>query len=219
MAVLATWGDFEAMSYFYTGAGYDPFSGLHCPILMSRTETIPVAATFDNNTDQPIQPYYEAEISGVSTTRKLEDQLTVAPHGAQTVQWPVSGSDIDLGSFVMVKLDILPVAGYATREATCGIVALNLLGLTGGQAFGLLLALSLLGMVAGLALRESSEEPAAGRAMNVRAGLRAAGAIGAFAMLAAFVGWWVLGIIFSAIAVLLLLVLLRLSVTGEMSRT
>jgi hypothetical protein len=38
LAATSSWGDFEALSYFYTGAGYDVFGGLKCPIVMSRGE-------------------------------------------------------------------------------------------------------------------------------------------------------------------------------------
>ena len=44
----------------------------------------------------------------------------------QDAAWTVDAHDIDLGNFILVKVDVLPVAGYRTREATCGILVVPL---------------------------------------------------------------------------------------------
>jgi hypothetical protein len=209
MAIAAVWGDFEGMSYFYNGAGYDSFGGLICPVLMSRSDVSSVSASFDNPTDQEIKPYYKVNVSGRSTLRQIEDQVTVPAHGSRSVEWTVDANDIDLGYFIIMKMDVLPVAGYSTREATCGIIVLSLMGLTGGQIFGWALAASLLGIVLGLGLRESGNEIATGKALSFRNGMRAAGVAVSLAMLTGFVGSWLIGIVFCAISILLLIILLQ----------
>ncbi len=213
LAVVAIWGDFEAMSYFYNGAGYRSFSGLNCPVLMSRGEVETVSATFDNGSNEVIQPYYRVEISGTSASRRLEDQVPVAAHSSKRVQWTVSASDVDLGLFVMVKMDVLPIAGYSTRESTCGIVVLNMGGLSGGQVLSGGIGLSLIGIVLGLGLRETARRSTGGKDLSVRNALRAAGVASLLGLLTGLMGWWLIGVLFSAMTVLLLVILLRMTVT------
>jgi hypothetical protein len=213
LAALALWGDFEAMSYFYSGAGYPSFSGLKCPVVLSRNEVATVSARLGNSSNEAVQPYYEVEISGIARTRTVENQVTVPAHSSKTVQWTVSAADVDIGYFVMMKMDILPMAGYSTREDTCGMVILNLGALTGGQFVGAGLGLSLLAILLGLVVREAGPEPVGGRKMSIRNGLRATGVLVCLALFTALGGSWLFGTLFCAMTVLLLVILLRMSVT------
>lgn len=209
LALAPIWGDFEGMSYFSSGAGYDQFGGLHCPALEARSDVATVTATLDNPSNREIQPYYEVEISGVAATRTLEGQVPVPAHASRVVQWTVDANDIDLGFFILVKIHLLPFAGNPAREATCGIMVLNLGGLSGGQILGWGLALSLVGMVVGLGMREGTEQVATGKELNLRNGLRTAGIVTCLAMLTGFMGWSLIGLVFCAITILLVVVLLR----------
>ncbi len=213
LAGLATLGDFEAMSYFYTGAGYAGFSGLQCPVLMSRSQVETVSATFNNSGNEVIQPYFQVQISGLAAMRNFKDQVSVEPHSSKTVQWTVDSRDIDVGSFVLVKMEISPMAGYSTREATCGIVALNLGGLKGEQILGWGVGLSLLGMVVGLALKEGSEQAVTGKGVSIRNALRTAGVLTCLALLTGLIGFWLLGILCFLLTILLLAIVLRMAVS------
>ncbi|MGZ6316015.1 MAG: hypothetical protein ACXWNQ_02040 [Anaerolineales bacterium] len=209
LAIAAIWGDFEGISYFSNGAGYEAFGGLSCPILMSRSDVATISARLDNPGDTEIQPYYQVEISGAAAARELEGQVPVTGHSSRTVKWTVDAKDIDLGYFIFVKMNILPVAGHSTREGTCGIVVLNVRGPSGEEIFGGILGASLLGMVFGLGLRESGNENVSGGALNQRNGLRAVAILTSAGMLTGFMGSWLIGFVLCAMAMLLMIVLLR----------
>jgi hypothetical protein len=211
LAIAAAWTEFEAISYYYTGATYAAFHGLHCPLLMTRSETGMVTGSFDNPGGQEIEPYYEVEISG-PLPRNYEDQLSVPPHETKNVQWTVDANDIDRGSFIFVKLDILPMAGYSTREAVCGILVLNVPILKGGQIFWLVLLASLSGMVIGLGLWEGANPPLAGKSLDLKRGMQTLAILVSLAMLTGLMGWWGAGVIFCAAAILLLVLTLRLGI-------
>ena len=211
LAIVVLWGDFEATSYFNSGAGYAPFAGLNCPALMSPSEVATLSATFDNPSDREIQPYYEVEISGAAASRRLEGQLQIPAHSSKTVSWTVDANDIDLGYFVMAKIDVLPFAGNPARESTCGMVVLNLIGMPGGQIQGWGLGLSLVGMVLGLELSEAGTEANDRKRRSIQNGLRAAGVAVLLALLTALTGSWVISLILCAITILLLLILLRMA--------
>jgi len=208
LAIAAIWGDFEGLSYYYTGAAYGQFNGLHCPILMTRSETGIVTAIFNNSSNQKSEPYYEMEIGGL-LPRKFEDQLSVPPYGTKSVQWTVDANDIDLGFFIFAKIDILPDTLYSSREATCGIVVLNIPGLTGDQIFALTFAASLLGILIGLGLWENINKPLMGISSNQRRAMQAMAISVLLAMFTGFMGWWGPGVLLCAITILLSVIFLQ----------
>ena len=211
LALVAVWSDYEGFSYFNSGAGYPAFNGLVCPILMTRSEKSVVTADFKNSTGQEFDPYYEVAISGPDSSRKLEGQLAIPIHTTKTIQWTVDAKDIDLGFFIFVDMQVLPVAGYQTREDTCGIMVINFTGLTGSEIFGLILATSLLGMVLGLGLWENNRLNT-NRYTNRHRALQAQGIAVLLALLTGLIGLWAAGLIFCVLAILLLVINLRQSI-------
>ncbi len=111
----------------------------------------------------------------------------------------------------MVKVDVLPFAGNPARESTCGMLVLELGGLSGGQILGWGLGLSLLGMIAGLSLSETAPEALNGKRRSLQNGLRAAGVLTLLALLTALMGWWLPAVVFWAVTILLLTVLGRMA--------
>jgi hypothetical protein len=212
LSVTAVWGDYEGLSYFYTGAGYPSFNGLNCPILMTRSETGTVYASFDNSSDQEIEPYYEVTISGKASMRKFEGQFAVPAHSSKSIQWTVDAKDIDLGFFVFIDMQVLPVAGFSTREDYCGIVMLDLAGPTGEQVFDLTLAASLLSIVIGFGLWENAADRNIKAVGNLPRAMKTLGIMLLLAMLTSFLGWWLAGVLFGVLTILLLVINLRLVV-------
>ncbi len=208
LAFAMTWANFEAVFYYYVGTTYDAFSGLHCPSLMTRAEIVPITATFDNPTDQEAQPYYEVDISGL-IPRQFENQIMVPPHQTKSVEWTVSANDIDYGSFVFVRLDIHPDAYHSERQAVCGIVVLSIPILSGGQVLALTLAISILGTVLGYGLWELTDDKLAHDFSSRYRSRQALGIVVLAAIFAGLMGWWLGGILFCILAVLLLVVMLR----------
>lgn len=213
LALAAIWGDYEAMSYYFNGAGYGAFDSLSCPVLMSRTEVATISARFDNPSDTAIQPYYEVQVSATASSRDLEKQIIVPPHTSRTVQWTVDASDLNLESFILIKMDVLPVAGFSTREATCGILLLNLAGPSGGEIVGAALAVGLLGILLGLGIREGGERAIDDKALSTQNGMRATGVAALLALLTGLMGWWLIGVLFMAGTMLLLVILLRFALS------
>ena len=121
LAAATIWANFEAVFYNYTQLAYDEFKGLHCPALMTTSETAAITATFNNPSNNIIYPYYEVQLSTPGPLQKFENQISVEPHQSQTVKWTVDSSNIDLGNFVIVKLTVLPLGTDSTRQTTCGI--------------------------------------------------------------------------------------------------
>jgi hypothetical protein len=215
IAAAVAWADFEALSYFNTGAGYESFDGLECPSVISLTERAPIRAVFNNPADRPIEPNYRVDISGRTGSRRLAGSVTIPPHGRQEASWTVSADDVDLGFFVLTQLTVLPVAANPTRGATCGILALDTGGATGRGALTLAVAISALlsfsGLVAPALLLPAHEQ----RRLDVEASTpsrraqQALGIVSAAALLPALGGAWLGAWLLCVLGLLLLLIVLR----------
>jgi len=215
IAVASAWADYEGMSYFATGAGYEPYSGLHCPILLSRSETGTVSTTFENTDSEDIEPYYAVEISGVTASRQLEGHVLIHPGSSQDVAWTVDAGDVDLGYFILVKEDVLPSAGYRTREATCGILMLPL-GRLGGESVLLgAVLVSMLCILAAMILPAIGLSPSEAARLDREASsnrqrlYQSLGVSSGLALLSGLAGWWVAAVILFIISLFLVVISLR----------
>lgn len=219
LAALAAWPAFEGLSYFATGAGYAVYGGMHCPILISPREAGIIRADFANPTDAVIQRYYEVEISGRVAARHLEGQIALAPHTSEHVTWMVNAGDIDLEPFIFVKMDVLPIGNYGTREATCGILVADVAGMSGGEALSAGLAIGLLCLlggvlVPGLGLTPKEAMQFESKAStNSRRALQALGLTSATALLAGLMGWWPAAMLLLAVSLLLLTMVLPYAIS------
>jgi hypothetical protein len=203
LAVIPIWNRLEAVRYYFTGARYEPFNGLRCPVMIAPTEKGIVTAVFNNPADKEDNFLYKAEISGDVSTRQVEGQTAVSPHQTESVQLTVDTNDVDLLFFIFVKMTILPGALHRSQEAVCGIMIVNLLGLTGTQLSIAAFSLSFLGMAIGLVVWQKTGTNAD---QNIRRAVQALGLIVLLTMFAGLMGWWIAGLALSAITVLLIVI-------------
>jgi len=210
LSVTILWNRIEATRYYFTGAKYEPFHGLRCPVMIGPTEKGTVAAVFNNPTDEADNFFYRAEISGKAfSTRQVEDKIMVPPHHTKTVQLAVDANDVDLMFFIFVKMSILPNSVHRSQEAVCGILIINILGLTGAQITGIALCLSFLGIASGLGLWQQTGTKTD---QDIRRATQTLGLAVLLTLFAASMGWWILGMALSAITILLLVISLRLTI-------
>jgi hypothetical protein len=207
LSVIAIWNNLEATSYYFRGTKYAQFHGLQCPLMIAPTEKGIVTAVFKSPSDKEDTFFYRAEISGrASFTRQIADKISVPPNEAKSIRITVDANDVDLRFFVLTKLTISPNSIHPSQEAVCGIMVVNLLGLTGTQISIAALLLSLLGIGTGLVLWQPTDRKS-DRTMQSIA--RALGVIVVLAMFAAFMEWWMAAIAFSVIAILLMVISLH----------
>jgi hypothetical protein len=209
VAVIMIWNRLEAISYFFTGARYDPFEGLRCPVMIAPTEEGRVTAAFRNPSDREDTFFYRAEISGLPSTRRLEGQITVPPRQTKRLEFTVDAEDVDLKFFIFVKLNLLPHAGNPFREAVCGMMVIHLLGLSGTQIVAAALSLSILGMILGFALWQKTKTRADESMPRIMAALSL---LVLLALFAGFMGWWLPGMALAAITILMAIVLVRFAI-------
>lgn len=210
LALVSIWADYEAVGYFFTGARFDAFPGMKCPILATQSETVAISASIENPSDRPVQPFYRVEISG-PVGRMFGDQIPIPPHETRKAEWTVSTDDVDLRYFIMTKITLLPFAGTRASEATCGIFVLNLDGLTGKQVLIFSFVISLVGIIVGLRMwerRMAVVKKGTRQPQHVR---RALALVVLSAMFSSLMGWFLAGFVLCVLAILLLVIILFVS--------
>jgi len=209
LAIISIWSRLEAVRYYFTGAKYEAFRGLQCPVMIAPNEKGIVTAVFNNLADKEDNFLYRTEISGDISTRQEEGQIAVAPHQTKSIQLTVGANDVDLLFFIFVKMRILPNALHRSQEAVCGIIIVNLLGLTGNQISTGALSLSFLGIAIGLGLWQKTGSNAD---ENIRRAMQALGLVVLLTMFAGLMGWWITGLALSAITVLLIIISIHFAI-------
>jgi hypothetical protein len=210
LAGSAAWADLEAKFYGFEKMGDRPLSGLSCPVMMTKSETETITVTLTDPTDKPLQLMARADISNPIQIRTERKTLSLAPGEKNQLSWAVTSDDIDLKFFIFAKVSTYPTAAFPFRESTCGIVVVNLPGLTGNQVFAFTLAASLLCIAVGLVLWEVSNRPLQGQRLHITYAMRFLTVVILAQMLCSFRGWWMLGGILLVVAVLMIVVTISL---------
>jgi hypothetical protein len=207
---IAIWNNLESTSYFFTGVKYAPFNGLRCPLMIAPTEKGIVTVVFNNPANEGDNFFYRAEISGKSFSRRqVKDQIAVSPHQTKTIQLAVDANDVDLMFFIFTKITILPNSVRPSREAVCGVMLVNILGLTGTQISTIAVLLSFSGIAIGLGLWQQASAKAD---QDMRRVVQTLGFVVLLTMFTASLSWWVIAIALLVIAILLMVISLRLAI-------
>lgn len=153
IALLAgsVWADIEARFYGFMSMGDRPVRTLSCPLLITPSGTAKITARFTNPTDRDMNQLLRTDISGplVQTDRK---SVTLAPGESRRVSWDVTWNDVAFGMFVLIQVAAFPAHPFSFRQSSCGMVAVDVPFLSGGQLTALILVLTLLSAFAGLYL-------------------------------------------------------------------
>jgi hypothetical protein len=206
-SVISIWNNLEATDYYFTGATHAPFKGLRCPMMIAPTEKGNVTVVFNNPTKEEDNFFYRVEISGKAfSTREIEGQIAVPPRQAKDIQFKVDTHDVDLLFFILVKITMLPNSVHSTQDATCGIMVVNILGLTGSQVSLATLILSITGILIGLFLWEGTNSKVNGNRPRI---VQFLGLVVLLSLLATYMGWWAVATVLAVIIILLVIISLR----------
>jgi hypothetical protein len=208
LASVGTLADLEAAFYGFPWWAEESLPGFRCPILMTRSETGTISVTLKNPTDRTIPFLAHADISTTGPTREVRTKVEVAPGEKKRVDWTVTSADVDLGFFIFANGWTNPAYPYPYRQSMCGILVLDVPGLTGQQIFALTLLVSLSSMVGGMCLWIAGNRPLKGRRRSAAAGMALLALVVLVALLASILGAWMAGIVLLALAVLMITVLL-----------
>ena len=165
LSAVVVWGESEAR--IYTSYNAERRLKVQCPLMLSPVESGVVSADIINPTNEEIKPVILAEISHTKIPRKVNETLTLAPSGSETVQWTVDLSDVIFERLILVNIHQSQYRDNPSRLGSCGIFIVSLFGLTGAQTFALVFAISLAAMLSGSALWLYARWPLNNLATNI----------------------------------------------------
>jgi hypothetical protein len=206
------WADFEAAMFDAAIRGEKSLHTLRCPVVINERETGTVSAAFHNSLDRPVQFAIRTTISQGFVTLMREEKalLPVDAGGTERLEWTVTAEDAAYGSVVLVKVLLMGNYPLPSRQASCGVLVLDLSFLSGSQALALGVAVSLLLMAAGGALWLVGSRPLKeGFDLDLARGMGALAASVLVGMFVGFLGSWLLGVAVVVVTALLIVELIR----------
>ncbi len=210
LAVVAVWGDAEAVALFSTTIMADETFSIRCPVIMTTTETPAVRASFKNPIERDVKFTIRTYLSDDSIAMSYET-LTILPVAAgetQQLQWTVTPENIVFRRLILVKVlqhRLYPIPGH---QGLCGILVLDLPYFTGTQIVIFSVVFSLLCIALGAIMWRLGNQPIKGRMLEITHAMDALAVIVLFDMVIGLAGTWLLGIVSLAIAALLIVIIL-----------
>jgi len=158
---IVVWEDFEAAMFDPSIKRDATLTTLRCPVMMTKTETGKVTATFTNSLERPIELYTRAHITEgyVTLMREVNTKLPLDPGETKPLQWTVTSDDAAFGRLILVKVTVNRKYPLPSRQGTCGILVVGLPYFTGTQIFAFAFAASLLSMAGGAGLWVVANRP------------------------------------------------------------
>ncbi len=194
---VLVWAEFEVILFDPAWRGEARLRSLRCPAIITTSETGTVSARVSNPLNRPVERYLRVHMSAGSllVTREFTEIVALDPGQARWVGWSVSPDDAVYDRLIMVNVVLRRRYPLPARQATCGILVVDVPYLTGRQLLGLWPTLSVLGMGGGYALWVRPGASLGDRERRAAGGmimLAVSVLVGTFI---AWLGWWLPGLI------------------------
>lgn len=207
-SAAAVWGDLEASLFDSSGSSEEPLRTLRCPVLITRGETGAVTAAFTNTGTRPVDRAVRVHISMGLVTMMREErlQLPLAPGETQRLSWPVDAADAAYGGlFILARVNTLRQSPLPAQTGSCGILVLDVPGVSGAAIVATWLGFSLAGMFGGGWLWVSANRPRVWRGRSTPYIMGALVAAVMAGIIFGLLGLWVQGVLTLALILMLLI--------------
>lgn len=142
LAVIGVWPEFEAIFFDITIPADESLTTLRCPMVITPGDEATISASFTNPREKPINLFVKAHISQnyLTMLRESNHELNLNEGETEELKWAVPADDAVYDRFVFARVHSLRTSGIPSRQKACGILVLNVPGLSGNQIIiGLLL--------------------------------------------------------------------------------
>ena len=208
LTVVRAWPDMEATFYGFIKDSHPRLRSLHCPVLMTSQDRLPVTVQLTNPLNQDLTWFVSAQFSTSLTINTVEKTYVVKPGEIRTLSWYVDTQNIDLRNLILAYAFTSPFAGLRMTEGTCGTYVLNVPFKGGPTIYYSGLGLSVLFVIAGFFfwLRNADlSEPAV---IAQSWWMRFLALVIAIGVVTSILGWWFIGILALVLTMLTLVVYL-----------
>ena len=207
---IATWGDMETVLFFPPSTADKDLSNLRCPILISSQETGTVYVNYNNSSTFDATPIVVVTISQGSTmiTDDFTSHPTVPAGTTQKLSWAVVPAEAAYrGHLILMRVLINRSYPLPSRSGTCGIVVLNLGGLSGEEVVYGGFLVSILFMLAGSIWLLSTRKSFPGQRDTLRGGVLFIVVVVILGLIASWFGLWFVGLGSFFVTLLLVVIL------------
>lgn len=204
LVAITVWTDFEAI-LFDPGIQEDTrLRSLRCPTVITSKETGTISARVKNSLDRSTDFFVRAHISHgyVTLMREVNAQLSLDPGESERLTWEINKDDAAFGSLVLFKVTVKGSYPLPTRQGTCGVLVIDAPYLSGGQIYGLGLAISLISMVAGGTLWIINNPHVLDPQIQLTRAMAFLTISIIVGIIVSLVGWWLLGALFLVVILL-----------------
>ena len=195
------WGELETRVYTPQSGGLNLV--LHCPLILSFTETGTISTLISNSLDEEAQPMVIAELSRNGEAQEFSEILDLTPRASKTMLWNVDASNMIFGRLILVSVLQRAYRDLPSRQGYCGILLLNILGLNGKQMLILLCSISLLCLILGAVIWFRIHAPMNEQQKTVARSFGSLATFTSIGLIAALLRWWGFIIILDGIALIL----------------
>jgi hypothetical protein len=209
-----TWANLEADFYFGFGIEGDTSLRMACPLVMTAAETGQVSIVLQNPSDRLVEPLVQVDISGPIIGTTSREHIQVAAGTSQSASWPVDREDVAFGHLILAKVYQFAALSLPSADDTCGILVLDVPGLSGKQLYLLVLVASGLAAAIGYLLWAASYRTRQEAVPNETGGLLLLAGIVAVGILIGSLGWWMPGLLAVAASLLLTAILISRQVNA-----
>lgn len=201
--IAATWADVESVFYGFNSYGNELTNTMRCPYIITSDETGSITASFKNTSDQLIRPTVRFQASSFGAFRIETTRMQLEPGQTQVVEWTVSEENMVLDRFIFANFYTFASYPLEDVEQTCGIIMLDLPGISGSLVTYGAVALSLLAMAGGIALWYAANKPLRNRSTEVLRAFYTLASVVVLGLVSIAFAWWPVGIILSALSLIL----------------
>ncbi len=206
LLIVTVWGDLEASLFASTLDAEKSLSSLNCPILMSPNEVGNIKATLKNPLDKDWDRFTRVYISDgfITLRREIKMKVLIPAGGKETVIWEIFPDDAVYNRFIFFHIYVNAHYPYPSLGGSCGVVLLDLWGLTGNQSLILILSTSIVTLTSGIVLWKVSTNSKEERIWYTYRSMIGLVAIIFIGLVIGYFGAWVFALIFLVIALLLI---------------
>jgi len=206
MALTAGTATASLESDFYFGPGYpsdESLKTLKCPVLMTSQEIGVISVSLLNTTDKTIEPMIQLEISNPGMFENPREKYPIESGASRKIQWEVTSENAVFGRLILIRAYQFPTYRTPSRSGTCGILMLDLFGLSGNQILTLVFLISVVSMVAGLGMWLLLNRPLRGKPWKASRAMLAVALSVLVGMVVGYYSIWLLGILALVVALLM----------------
>ncbi len=151
---MIVWGDLEASLFSSSLDAEKNLSSLRCPVFLSPIETGVISAKLNNPTESDWERFTRVFISEgfISLMREMKMTVSIPARGSETVYWEVYPEDAVYNRIIFFRIYVHAKYPYPSLGGSCGVIMMNVGGLTGQQLFLAAIVISIVCVVIGILL-------------------------------------------------------------------